>query len=371
MEPSQFWKEILSAVIRGERNGPIKLERDTEPIVRFGQQKHLLELLSAYGFENDLPEDLLRESKKQRSRTVVRNRIFRDLMDTIEQKCPPSLDLVWLKGAEVISRDDVPAGVRRLSDLDLLIRKEQLPGWYELFGKLGFEAHRPLSWLEEETFSSAVSSTFFNGTWKNQEILLDVHWHLVDFPARRASGHWDFDIETVWNRASGKTLSPQDRVIYRLDHALTHNFYQWKFILDLWYIGKDKSLEYDDLRSRAEELNLDDSFETAVGFLNVLFGQDRLEWLVKGVEPLKRSETDYFQRVLDGQTRKGEYLAWCFDRMNSTAEKYRFLLFILSPPAEAIPGVQTKPGLCDRLKIYGARWKRVIREGGRIFGLRI
>ncbi|MFB6356650.1 MAG: nucleotidyltransferase family protein [bacterium] len=335
--------------------------------MEFGRYKHVLEAGCVFAGEEDIPAELYRESKKMRSKTAIRNKIFREIINSIEREKPADLDIIWLKGARVLKTGSMPRGLRRLSDLDLLIRRQQLPEWYELFEQLGFNHHRSLEWLMEDGFSCSVSSTFFTGTWEGQKILLDVHWHLVDFPARRAAGHWDFDIERVWRNRCGDFLSTEDCILYVLDHALSHNYYQWKFILDLHYLLNSETIDYDRVKTRAQKLNFSDSFQTGRQFLDYALGT-RGSMLIPGSNPgTSPRYRSYFKRAIQGNTRKGEYLIWCLDHLNSAIKKITFLYWIVMPPVEAIPGVQNKPGIQSKVLIYGDRLKRVIKEGWKMF----
>src|SRR5207253_3860426 len=113
-------------------------------------------------------------------------------------------------------------GLRQFADLDILLRKKDVPRVKELLLAKGFKPMRELTKAQESAllrFDCAYN--FDNG----HSVVLDMHWRFVErqFP-------FGMDTDRLWDRLepvtiSGKellTLSAEDLLLILCLHGFTH-----------------------------------------------------------------------------------------------------------------------------------------------------
>ncbi len=133
------------------------------------------------------------------------------------------LRAIVLKGAALLAghyRQHL--GRRPVSDIDLLVRRRELPAVAEVFSRLGL---RPLA-----------------TRWRGDGIEIDLHTDLVrsELIGHRQSAY-GFDREQVWNRsgpclAGGPALSvlpPELQILHLAVHGVKHAFGRWIWLVDL------------------------------------------------------------------------------------------------------------------------------------------
>lgn len=374
----EFWRRFLAAFFTGDSFGRGSPDPGViESILEAGEHSHLLEFIDVHRSRQgrDRHENwndrLLRRSREARTRTTHRNRIFRELIEEIDASADSaSPRYSWLKGAVALKEGIYPTGSRRLSDLDLLVRKDDLADLHKILVDLGYRAHRDPEWITGEHFSSSVASTFYTRRHRGMKVLIDLHWHLVDYPARRYCRYWDFSLEPIWERAVGRTMAPEHRLIYLLDHAFTHNFTYWKFLVDVRYLLREKSLDWSYVRSELKRTNLSFLGSLVTSFLERFFrGVTRpnvVEELLEALpanRPITRFETRLLDRSLNLKSDDSDYLLACLGLLPDCRSRVSFLRYILLPPVEAVPMVRSDSGWVDSLRLYVQRLRRVMGKG--------
>ncbi|MFB6346092.1 MAG: nucleotidyltransferase family protein [bacterium] len=377
-----FWNQFFNAYLGNDSiqlpSSQLVEPEGINPIIKAGKNTHVIELLDAYRVSSeksvDIPDRLLEESRKDRSRNTHRNARFRELMQQIDEASGAyDVDYAWLKGAVFLQNRSYPKGGRRLSDLDLLIQKQDLKAWDNLFNDLGYETHRDPEWILSPRFSSSVASTFYTKYYRGMEVLIDVHWHLVDYPARRYSGYWDFTMDPIWDRVSVKTLGLEHRLLYLIDHAFTHNFTYWKFIVDIDTVLREtnESIDWPYLRNEASRMNMTFLLSLLRKFLRALLGRSplpgELERLVSGTRGIGEDESwmdDYVTDCRDLNADQSDYLLVCLRMLPDFWSRVLFLRYVLFPPPAGVPMIRSESDWYDAAKLYLTRLKRVLKQGG-------
>lgn len=369
----EFWREVLRAYVEGTAP-PLVPSGNEEELVHVGERTHTLEFL------DHLLEDPARGpgsvswvSRERRASNVFENRTFREELARIDEKARDrDLPYAWLKGGEFLRRSVYPKGLRRLSDLDLLLRKEDLEAWDEVFGSLGYRTHRDPEWILGDGFDESVSSTFYTKKTKRKDLLVDVHWHLVDYPARRACGRWDFDMEPVFEGIENHALRREHRILYLIDHAFTHEFQYGKFVTDLYHVLAGTDVDWEEVRGEARRTNLVDSLTLGVGFLREVFEEDPpdvFRGLLEAVPVAEEvSPASFVRGALEDELPEGAYLKQSLRWLDSLYGKCSFLGYVLVPPVSAVPMVSSESDLLEVVSLYGRRLGRVFGKGPGILG---
>lgn len=370
----RFWSEVVQNV--PESSGPPPaVEASPDSLIQFGSRVHLLEWIDVLARNGNgwssLPDNLLQASRRQRTRTRFRNGQLLDLMDRVESRAASELDWVWLKGAGFLRQDAHPDGTRRLSDLDLLIPRHQLSRWHRLFDRLGFRPHRNLEWMARPDFSPYVSSTYYVGDHRGQDVTVDLHWHLIDFPARRRAGPWDFSMDPFWGRTQDHLLDASDRFLYQLDHAFTHNFQGWKYLPDLTALQTRSDFSRQTVLSRAKRCHLVHVLALGLDASRRIAGKD---WefpdnLDTGGSPVPATlRRRFVKEAAAGNLEAGAYLKICAFLAGGWLSRLAFLGAVLFPRVDEIPGVGSPPpSPFSRWRLRMRRVLRILGTGGRIW----
>jgi hypothetical protein len=301
--------------------------------------------------------------------TWRRNLVLADLIDEIDSNRPAPV--IWLKGSQFLQEQTYPSGVRRLSDIDVLVKKEDLPEWSLFFENLGFKPHRSVDWITSADYDRTVSSTWFTGSVQGQTTTIDVHWNLIDFPARRLVDLWNMSMEPVWNHSSDRKLAPEQRLLYIADHAFTHSFRRWKWFIDMKAVVDGNEFDEDFFRREVERFGMSKilrvTVETFKSITDLNLLPAKLRDCFQDSGSLSSTERRFVRRSSRAKSEVGDYLKVCYEQLHRPSDKIRFLRKIIWPGPEAIPDLAEKPSMLEMLRIYATRTLKVLKEGTEIF----
>jgi len=167
-----------------------------------------------------VPPDVETQLQVEYHRTLLLNLILRQELGRIVQACAQAgLPLILLKGAALVETKVYPSpALRPMNDIDLLVRRETLPGVIATLTGLGYR-HEPVD--------SAIRSEL--AFWKEQPALvhLDVHWHLF------FSLYYQYTLPLAWfwqtarpvkmSEATTLVLSPTALLLHLCAHIYMHH----------------------------------------------------------------------------------------------------------------------------------------------------
>ncbi|MDI9569814.1 MAG: nucleotidyltransferase family protein [Pseudomonadota bacterium] len=172
-----------------------------------------------------------------------------------------------LKGLALAENVYPHFGMRTTSDLDVLIRREDLLRADAALGGAGYHARdstprrallNPPGYLASLEFHRPGSVFSY----------LHLHWHLVNTSVPAFGFIENIDMERIWNRsrtglvacAEARLLGPEHLIIYLCEHGLRvgHSFDRLNLICDLYYAIKNPGapLDWDLAAAEAKELGL-------------------------------------------------------------------------------------------------------------------
>jgi hypothetical protein len=161
-----------------------------------------------------------------------------------------SVPVILLKGAHLMDAVyDSPAH-RPLSDIDLLIRRRDLPAALATFEALGYSAG-----ARKARFSLAADREIRLMKTDTHEVALDVHTDL-NRPTRH---HW-FPLEDDWARSvpygfegeAARALAPADNLAFLCAHAVPHAFAQLIWLCDIARLWMRTPVPAEDLAATAQ-----------------------------------------------------------------------------------------------------------------------
>jgi hypothetical protein len=151
-------------------------------------------------------------------------RLFHKLEDVVGHLTAGGVSVILLKGAALVQTVYRNASVRPMGDLDLLVRKEDVPTALRVLSALGYEP------------AQAEFRTGYDFTYRNYVILvkpeevrapIDIHWSLF---APRYYQHavpmdwfWQTALPVHIGNASAWVLGPEAQVLHLCGHLLLHH----------------------------------------------------------------------------------------------------------------------------------------------------
>ena len=184
----------------------------------------------------DLPEDLpfpsevMEQLKATYYATLVRNiLLFDELKKVLADFREEGLEVILLKGAALAKTVYADIGMRPMGDLDILIKRADLPQAEQRLSALGYVFHgkNPPEWWRKHHYHIGYIHPA-------KTVRIELHWHITNEYNPLKIRDYDFDIiERFWGKAhvgecfgSGvHLLSPEDSLLYLTTHFLKHRFF--------------------------------------------------------------------------------------------------------------------------------------------------
>jgi hypothetical protein len=171
----------------------------------------------------DVPPELLSAAKDRVKGETVRNlRWLSELVRLDDVFADAGCDILVLKGAAMLHNQyKSRVAARYLSDLDLMVREEQLQGVEQAMKQLGYCSTDGLNYFQESTYLS-----------------VDLHTD----PIKRVGAVFTFNVDKLWQDSVMvqvgtykvlRGLCPEDQFLYQAVHALKHGFVRLSWLLDL------------------------------------------------------------------------------------------------------------------------------------------
>jgi hypothetical protein len=181
---------------------------------------------------------------------------LRALLDAFEGASVP---VIPLKGPALGEALYAEPGLRPFTDLDLLVRRADVPRAVELLATLGYrplEYERPLAY----DLAYATAACFVPADPQPGRFPIDLHWNLVSFVAGNTPA--TLDAEELWPRAVvdarwGRpvlALGREDLLLYLALHLAVHHPLEglaWQLDLALLLRRQGTGIDWDEVVARA------------------------------------------------------------------------------------------------------------------------
>ncbi len=147
--------------------------------------------------------------------------------------------------------------LRQFSDLDLLVRSDDLPAIKKALAELGYEPGLRLAQAAERHYlKSGYEYTFDGARGRN---LLEIKWQIL--PRFYSIG---FDVNEFFRRAAVvtiegqrlRTLCDQDLMLVLCVHAAKHAWKQVSWLCDIVQLARSQGLDWAALQANAERLGI-------------------------------------------------------------------------------------------------------------------
>ena len=184
--------------------------------------------LKSYG-ERIVPQNVIEILEDRYFNITTRNLLFlKELGRALKAFKETGIPALVLKGAFLIEEIYKNPGLRPMSDIDLLVKRENLLQVHEGLKGLGYTTTDNYLDYIEKPISGYLNSLFYYRKENEASIPLHIHWHLVNSSVPNYMFSSRIDMDGIWQEtekikiADGEALSlaPNHLVIYLSEHAL-------------------------------------------------------------------------------------------------------------------------------------------------------
>ena len=218
--------------------------------------------------KNNIPKDVIEELKKDYYLSATKNTlIFKELGKLLEACNKVGLQVIVLKGAALAETVYENLALRPMSDIDLLVRKEDLLSLDKQLKTLGYwPSDRSVD--DIDLYSPSYLTTLDYRNSSNNSPSFHIHWHFVNSTIPNDSYIKDIPIENIWRDAEKTRIAqvetqvmvPHHLIIHLSEHALrvTHSLSKFCFFCDIneaiaFY---QERLDWDKLLRESDKFNL-------------------------------------------------------------------------------------------------------------------
>lgn len=281
----------------GQPASPPEWDRLVERSIRYNVAPLLYRRLKALGSSPDpvpgnsntdaVPGSVLQRLRESYLQNALKNmRLYHELANTVRILHSEGIPVIVLKGAHLARIVYGNIALRRMCDLDLLVRKGDLPGTVERLLKAGYRPSKPF-----EIEDLCATRHHLPQLVKEGAAPIEIHWtiHIPGSP-------FTVDVDGLWNRARPviindvqmMVLSPEDLILHLCLHATQHIFdIGLRPLLDLSetmrrYRGE---LDWEQLRLRSHQWRMSRPFYLMMYLLRELSGKAVPEELMILLEP--------------------------------------------------------------------------------------
>lgn len=235
-------KSIGNRVIESARNN-LDWDRFLEKTRENGISPLIFFRLNKIDKDNtDIPSDILEKLKGDYFLNATRNiLIFKKLGAILEEFRQAGLEVIVLKGAALAETIYRNLALRLMTDLDLLIRKEDLSRIDEQLKILGYYSSDIL--VNDIDFSSTYLTTLDYRSSTDNSLSLHIHWHFVNSSIPNESYIKNINMDNIWQDAEKihianvetLVMAPHHLLIHLSEHALrvTHSLRKFSFFCDI------------------------------------------------------------------------------------------------------------------------------------------
>jgi len=183
------------------------------------------------------------------------------------------IDAVALKGPTLAAAAYGSIALRQFSDIDILIRPQDLIRVEGVLGSIGYTPKDSLAGAQYEALKRFNCELAF--TRNDGDSTLDIHWRLVP-------GQFNFPVSTeeIWARRrsvalsgiSVPVLSPEDNVLFLCVHGAKHQWERLEWVCSLGMLIKESEIDWQAVLERARASRSESRLALALVLIEKVLG---------------------------------------------------------------------------------------------------
>lgn len=297
----------------------------------------------------DIPEYVAGELKKDYYLSATKNAlIFEELKRVLALFNQKGIQVIVMKGAALAETVYGNPALRSMSDVDLLVKKENIHQVDKLLKKLGYSpADRS---VDDIDFTSTYLTTLDYRNPSKNSPSFHIHWHFVNSTIPNESYIGYIKMDDIWqaavrtNIANIETwvMSPYHLIIHLSEHALrvTHSLSKLSYFCDIDrtinYYGK--SLDWDILVRDTIRFNLNKMVYTTLYFSAYFIKANVPEDVLLKLKPERLSipEKIFMRKTAENKRIPGMSYLIHLSMNKGLAKKLKFVGRTLFPPKDIL-----------------------------------
>lgn len=324
----------------------------------------------------NIPSDIFEELKRDFYLNAAKNTlIFNDLRRVLESFNKTGVPVIALKGAALAEKVYNNIALRPMSDIDLLVKKEDLLCLDEQLKILGYwPSDRAVNDID---FTSTYLTTLDYRSSSKNSIPLHIHWHFVNSTIPSDSYIKNIKMEKIWQEAA-KTkiagvetlvMAPHHLLIHLSEHALrvTHSLSKLCFLCDIHEAVRfyKERLAWDKLIEDSLEFNLNRMAYLSLYFASEFLATQIPEEVLLRLRPARFSlgERVFMNYVSNNKHFAGISYFVHFSMNKGLQKKMKFIGRTFFPP----PQIMAQRSYIPQSKMSFARYIHRINEVFRQF----
>ena len=310
-----FAPEKVKAILSGKWFGTEADEKNPDWSVllekarREGVSAVIFHNLRRQGLADQIPTEILSALSQDYHANLKRNlSIIGALRVVLSAFQKSTVSCIVLKGIYLAECIYPNIAMRGMSDVDLLVRKEDLRKADACLSSLGYAPrdstvalamHNPAGYLTSLEYRRDPPSP----------LNLHLHWHLVNTSVPATAFIRGIDLDRIWERAAcisladstALALCPEHLIVYLCEHALRvgHSFDRLILICDLFFTVKalEDTIDWNGLVEESRRTGLSRFAYHGLSIAKVYTGLDIPETFLKKLKPLNLSWSErlFFQ----------------------------------------------------------------------------
>lgn len=232
--------------------------------------------LDIYGLKDYIPIYILGELRQIYYANFTRNMLIREEMKKLlEIFNTEKIRTILLKGFFLAEKIYKNLALRPMTDIDILIKKEDFPKVNEILSSLGYSSIINSYHILDNPF--LYSATF---SCQNHRVMdsfsIDLHWHILSSTWLMGFLSDGIDMRRIWEQAEPikidnvdvLTLSPAHLLIFLSLHGFSHNFERIILLTDILetIIYHEDKLEWNKVKEEAQRLEVENILSYALYF---------------------------------------------------------------------------------------------------------
>jgi polysaccharide export outer membrane protein len=282
------------------------------------------------------------------------------------------IDVMAMKGAVLAELVYQDIGIRSMSDVDLLIRKEDIAKADIVLNTLGYKAADLSPFDSMETPNNYLTTRDYRSSRPGKPSF-HVHWHIVNssIPAPYSS---TIDMDEIWKDAVSveiagtalKSMSPHHSMIHLSEHAMrvTHSASRLIYLVDVASLIKryGDTLDWNKTVRTGKAYGVDIFIHNILKLTQLTTGINIPEHVLNSLKPGKRTiwERLFYNISAKGHAVSGLSYLVHLGMKNGLTKKILFVLRTFFPPAWVL--AKRHPDSCGKspLKFYLYRFKEIL-----------
>ena len=238
-----------------------------------------------------IPKEVMDQLRAAYHGNLARNMyLYAELKGILEALREKDVEVIVLKGAALAKTVYGDIGLRPMGDIDLLVKKEDLPHAEKIMSGLGylFHGNEPIEWYRE-------NHQHISYVHSEKNILVEIHWHIANesHPSLISimendiiEGWWEGAKTIEFSGSKALILCPDDLIIHLSLHFLKHRFTSQNGLFSskgaliqlcdifqtLRHYGEE--IDWVRLKSKAEKYGIDNPIFTTLFIVKEIIGRN-------------------------------------------------------------------------------------------------